>query len=276
MENEVSQEIEPKVLQEAESQGWVSKDKFRGNEQDWVDANTFVKRGREILPILRKNNENLIKDLNSTKEQLKEFREAAEEFKNFQRESYERKANEYERRIQDIKDSRAQAITDGDGQKVSALDDALDEAKESFKEAKEAVKNVISTKEPDPTPATVDPSLQTWLDNNAWFGQDRRMTSMVNGIGENLRMEFPGLKGQAFLDKVDEVLVEEFPNKFGTKKQSSSGNSRVESGSGRQSRANGGGHSYENLPSDAKTACDRFVKQKLMTREQYVQDFDWN
>ena len=201
MENEVSQEIEPKVLQEAESQGWVSKDKFRGNEQDWVDANTFVKRGREILPILRKNNENLIKDLNSTKEQLKEFREAAEEFKNFQRESYERKANEYERRIQDIKDSRAQAITDGDGQKVSALDDALDEAKESFKEAKEAVKNVISTKEPDPIPATVDPSLQTWLDNNAWFGQDRRMTSMVNGIGENLRMEFPGLKGQAFLDK---------------------------------------------------------------------------
>jgi len=99
---------------------------------------------------------------------------------------------------------------------------------------------------------------------------------MVNGIGENLRMEFPGLKGQAFLDKLDEVLVEEFPNKFGTKKQSSSGNSRVESGSGRQSRANGGGHSYENLPSDAKTACDRFVKQKLMTREQYVQDFDWN
>ena len=103
MENEVSQEIEPKVLQEAESQGWVSKDKFRGNEQDWVDANTFVKRGREILPILRKNNENLIKDLNSTKEQLKEFREAAEEFKNFQRESYERKANEYERRIAVLK-----------------------------------------------------------------------------------------------------------------------------------------------------------------------------
>jgi hypothetical protein len=30
------------------------------------------------------------------------------------------------------------------------------------------------------------------------------------------------------------------------------------------------------LPSEAKAACDRFVKQKLMTREQYVADFDWN
>jgi hypothetical protein len=81
------------------------------------------------------------------------------------------------------------------------------------------------------------------------------------------------LKGQAFLDKLDEVLAEEFPNKFG-KKQSPS--SRVESGSGRQSRSGGNTQSYDNLPPEAKSACDRFVKQKLMTREQYVADFDWS
>jgi hypothetical protein len=99
------------------------------------------------------------------------------------------------------------------------------------------------------------------------------MTAVVNGIGESLRVEFPMLKGQPFLDKLDEVLAEEFPNKFG-KKQSI--RSRVESGSGRQSRGSSNSQSYDNLPSEAKAACDRFVKQKLMTREQYVQDFDWN
>lgn len=276
-EASVTNETSPEVRHEAESQGWVPKERFRGNENDWVDAETFVKRGREILPILRKNNENLIKDLNQTKEQLKEFREAAEEFKRFQRESYERKATDYERRIQEIKDSRAQAITDGDGQKVNALDDALDEAKESFREAKQAVKDVVSTKEPvaTETAATIDPSLQLWLDRNNWFGEDRRMTSIANGIGESLRLEFPGLKGQPFLDKLDEVLVEEFPNKFGGSKKSVSA-SRVESGSGRQSRSSSNAQSYDNLPSTAKDACDRFVKQKLMTREQYVQDYDWN
>ena len=87
-ENVTSNEVAPEIVQEAESQGWVSKERYRGNESDWVDAETFVKRGREILPILRKNNENLVKDLNATKEQLKEFREAAEEFKKFQKESY--------------------------------------------------------------------------------------------------------------------------------------------------------------------------------------------
>jgi hypothetical protein len=271
-ESVTSNEVSPEVQHEAESQGWVHKERFRGNESDWVDADTFVKRGREILPILRKNNENLIKDLQATKDQLKEFREAAEEFKKFQRDSYERKAQEYESQIQGIKESRAQAISDGDGQKVNALDDALDQAKENFKEAKQSVKDVVSAKDPEPTPEAIDPGLQAWLDRNTWFGQDKRLTGMVNGIGESLRLEFPLLKGQAFLDKLDEVLAEEFPNKFG-KKQSPS--SRVESGSGRQSRSGGNAQSYDNLPPEAKSACDRFVKQKLMTREQYVADFDW-
>ncbi|CAB4131958.1 hypothetical protein UFOVP135_38 [uncultured Caudovirales phage] len=274
-ENVTSNEVAPEIIREAESQGWVPKERFRGNESDWVDAEIFVKRGREILPILRKNNENLMKDLTATKEQLKEFREAAEEFKKFQQETYKRKAQEYEQRIQEIKESRAQAISDGDGQKVNALDDALDQAKDELKEAKQAVRDADKpSAEPESnTPNTVEPGLQVWLDRNTWFGQDRRMTALANGIGESLRAEFPSLKGEEFLEKLDEVLAEEFPNKFG-KKQSPA--SRVESGSGRTGRSSGNAQTYDNLPADAKAACDRFVKQKLMTREQYVADFDWN
>jgi hypothetical protein len=82
------------------------------------------------------------------------------------------------------------------------------------------------------------------------------------------------LKGQAFLSKLDEVLAEEFPNKFGNKQAPTS---RVESGAGRAGRGNSSNApNYDNLPPEAKAACDRFVKQKLMTREQYVADFDWN
>jgi hypothetical protein len=272
-ENVISNNVAPEVVKEAESQGWVPKERFRGNEADWVDADTFVKRGREILPILRKNNENLIKDLNATKEQLKEFREAAEEFKKFQKEAYERKAGEYEARIKEIKESRAQAISDGDGQKVNALDDALDEAKEDLKQAKQAVKEAETVKEPEVTTPAVEPELQAWLDGNDWFGTDKRMTSIANGIGESLRLEFPLLKGKAFLEKLDEVLAEEFPNKFG-KKQSPA--SRVESGSGRQGRGGNNAQSYDNLPADAKAACDKFVKQKLMTKEEYVASYDWS
>jgi hypothetical protein len=268
-----SNEVPQEILKEAESQGWVPKERFRGNESDWVDADIFVKRGREILPILRKNNENLIRDLQATKEQLRDFREAAEEFKRFQKEAYERKANEYEDRIREIKESRAQAISDGDGQKVNALDDALDQAKEDLKEAKQAVKEADTVKTPEPATQAMEPELQSWLDGNTWFGQDKRMTSIANGIGDSIRLEFPMLKGKPFLDKLDEVLAEEFPNKFGEKKSPAS---RVESGSGRQGRGGSNAQSYDNLPADAKAACDKFVKQKLMTKEEYVQSYDWS
>jgi hypothetical protein len=72
--------VDEGVLKEATGQGWVPKEKFKGNEDDWVDASTFVKRGREILPILRKNNENLVRELNQTKASLQEFKLAADEF----------------------------------------------------------------------------------------------------------------------------------------------------------------------------------------------------
>ena len=271
--NEGSQ-IDEAVVHEAESQGWVPKEKYRGDEKDWVDADQFVKRGREILPILRKNNENLIKELNNTKTQLKEFKEAADEFKAFQQENYDRKIKEAQATITSLKESRAQAITDGDGQRVNALDDAIDIAKEDIVEAKAAKKDdAKTTVEP---PSSIDPTLQGWLDQNEWFGKDKRITKMTNAIGEELREEFPNLQGKAFLDKLDEALEEEFPNRFG-KTERKPPRGTVESGAGRGSpRSALAKHSYDNLPDEAKKACDRFVKQKLMTREQYVSDFDWS
>ena len=264
-------QVDNAVIKEAESQGWVPKERYRGDDKDWVDAETFVKRGREILPILRKHNENLVRELSTTKEQLKEFRQAAEEFKKFQKEAYERKAKEYEQQIDHLKQARAEAISEGDGQRVNALDDQIDEAKEAAKEARQASKTDSSAGQLDP-PASIDPVLQTWIERNDWFGKDMKMTRMTNGLGEALRLENPNLKGQEFLEELDKALREHFPDKFGKRKTPSG---QVESGSN-QGNAPKGKKSYDSLPEEAKKACDRFVKQGLMTREQYVADYDWN
>ena len=37
----------------ARDMGWSPRDSWRGKAEDWIDAETFVKRGTEILPILR-------------------------------------------------------------------------------------------------------------------------------------------------------------------------------------------------------------------------------
>ena len=81
---------------EARAQGWVPQEEFRGRENDWVDAETFVKRGREILPIVRKNNEKLLKELKEARAIAEEARSTAKEFQKFQKEQYERKAKDLE------------------------------------------------------------------------------------------------------------------------------------------------------------------------------------
>jgi transcription elongation GreA/GreB family factor len=265
--NEISYESE------ARAQGWVSKEEFRSDERDWVDAETFVRRGREILPIVRKNNEKLLKELNEAKRDAQEAKAAAKEFQKFQQEQYERKAQELEEKLSLIKQAKREAINSGDGDRVVELDDMTDVLKADIQKAKEAavVKPVESPKQDQ----VVDVNLQNWLDKNDWFGVDKRTTGIANGLAEAIRLENPGLQGQAFLQKLDEELGDVLPAKFGKQKPKNpmDGEALNTSASGRQPK---GKRAYESLPSDAKAACDRFVKQGLMTKEEYIQSYDWS
>src|SRR6266436_2695776 len=86
--------------EEASRDGWVPKDEFHGAESDWVDAATFVERGKAINPILRKNNERLMKEINKQKAEIEELRLTTKEFgEEFQKMT----ANAYKRAVADVK-----------------------------------------------------------------------------------------------------------------------------------------------------------------------------
>jgi hypothetical protein len=262
----------PQYESEARAQGWVAQDEFRGSESDWVDAETFVRRGKEIMPILRKNNEKLLKELGEAKKIAEEAREAAKEFREYQKEQFERKTKDLESQLEQLKQAKREAITQGDGDRAIAIDDAMDDLKEQRIEAKQDLK-AAEDKAKEVPQVTADPSLNEWMERNDWFGKDTRLTGVANGLGVELRRENPNLQGKSFLDKLDEELAAMLPEKFGKKRVqnpmegSPNGTARPSSGSGKKS--------YNNLPPEAKAACDKFVKQGLMTKEAYVAEYDW-
>ena len=56
----------------ARAQGWRPKDEYNGNPDRWVDAEAFVKRGEEELPVVRERNRHLesrVTELNQKLEQ---------------------------------------------------------------------------------------------------------------------------------------------------------------------------------------------------------------
>jgi len=148
----------------------------------------------------------------------------------------------------------------------------MDELKEQRLEAKEELK-AAEEKAKETPQVTADPTLNAWIEKNEWFGPDKRLTAIANGLGVEIRREFPNLNGQAFLDKLDQELREAMPDKFGKKtvpnpmEGSPNGTARPSVSSGKKT--------YTNLPAEAKAACDKFVKQGLMTKEQYVAEYDW-
>jgi hypothetical protein len=100
------------------------------------------------------------------------------------------------------------------------------------------------------------------------------MTYVANGLGSSVRKQFPHLTGRAFLDKLDEKIVEYFPQKaLGNKAKGSA----VDSTGNVRGGTTSGKKSYDNLPDDARQACDRFIKQGwIKSKQEYVDSYDWN
>jgi hypothetical protein len=269
-----AQAVNEQTQKEARLFGWVPKEEFRGSEDDWVDAEVFVKRGKEINPILRKNNELLMKKLDEKAKEIDSIKASVEEFKKFQKESFERKTAEYEVQIAQLKSQKREAIAEGNGDLVVDIDDQIDSLKEAQREAKEAAKAKPEPEQPAQVSIPDDPELQGWLNKNTWFGNDIEMTELANTLGSSVRKQFPHLTSRAFLEKLDDKIREYMPNKFlGNKaKGSAVDSSGSVRGSGSSSKK-----SYDNLPDDAKQACDRFIKNGwIKSKQEYVDSYDWN
>lgn len=260
----------PVVETEARTQGWVPKTEFRGKEEDWIDAETFVKRGREINPILKQNNDRLRRELDLQKKETESLRAGVEEFKKFQKEQTELRVKKYEEEIKSLREEKKQAISSGDGERAVQIDDQIDALKEEKASVKQEAKETPPAKADEP----LAPEVVEWIDKNGWYKRDVHMMAITNEEAEKIKMYHPHLTGKEFFDKLDEALEKKFSLETLGREKKSKPRNPVEGATGSGSVSGSKGkETYENLPAEARTACDRFVKQKLLTKEQFVVDY---
>lgn len=260
----------------ARAEGWRPKEQFRGDPDEWVDAETFVRRGREINPILRRNNERLQSEINRLGGQLKEATDAV---KNLQEYNAKLEQKAYERAIKKIKEERRAAIASGDHATAAELEDELDELREQKPEP------APPPKKEEPAAQQQDPILVAWMsENKSWFNDDPDNEEMViyaNTVGQMLRRRDPQMqkwKGQSFLDEIRARVVKQFPDRFGRR---AGGSAMVEGSggpaSGEGAGGKGGSKSLASLPAEARSQFKQLnsekwyqdlAKSKNMTTEQ--------
>ena len=119
---QVAQESEAKTL------GWVPKEAFNGDPDQWRPADAYLKRGKEINGFLRKDLEK-IKSAHAA--EIAELRETLEEFKTFHNTSL---VEAKKKVIEDLKAEKVTAIEQGDGASVVELDDQIEKVKEDGKD----------------------------------------------------------------------------------------------------------------------------------------------
>jgi len=252
---------EPEVEQKARSMGWVPKDEFRGDPDKWVEAERFVERGENELPILRERYRNLDKQLKETQDTLKKLAEH----------HHKVSEREYSRAYEDLKRQRAEAIASGDSQAFEKADSDLEKLRENKPEQVDG---------PDEKHTPEDEAyFNQWMNDNKWYQTDSAMAGAADAVGQELYNE--GYRGKALLDNITKRVKAEFPQKFkNPKREGANSVEGAPSGSRKQS-----GKGYADLPPDAKQACDKFVKQGVFmgengkplpqdkAREQYVKEY---
>ncbi len=244
-------EVDEETLSLAKSMGWVPEDQYRGNKDNWVDAQAFVDKGMNDLPILRER----------VRAQAKEMEQMNRDIEDFRRHHEETAQREYQKAMRDLQERERKSVEEGDT-----------EAYDKLQKEKIAI-----AQQHRPAQPRENPVLTEWKNNSEWYGKDAEMTQYAESISDYVadkarregRQNIFGTK--QFLEEVETEVKARFRDRFENPNRNEP--PAVESG-GRQRRSKTG-RSYADLPADAKKACDRFVRRGLTTREQYVQDYEW-
>lgn len=245
---EIISDVDPNEVR-ARAQGWVPKEEFRGEAERWIDARSFVERGETILPIMRERNERLEKEIRGMKKSFEEFSE-------FHRQTAEKA---YQKALKEIEQRKLGAVERADT--------------EEYKDA-ELERVELEKSKPVPKVEKVEgpPELQEFQKSNAWYGIDRELTDEADALGGAYIKQ--GIPYSKMLEKVQETIKKLHPEKFTNIRRD--GVSLVESVSSETGLPKkGNSRAYENLPAEAKAQCDKWIKSGLLTKEQYIRDYQW-
>jgi hypothetical protein len=238
---EQTPELTP-VQQEALSSGWVPKEEFNGEQEKWVDAAEFLRRGE------------LFKKIEAQGRELKDVRRALVEMKKLHSSVQE---VEYKRALETLKAQKKTALEEGDADAVIAADERIDLVKEQQRQ-------LATVQEDIPQAGEAHPEFVEWTQRNQWYTSSTPMKAFADALGQELASQ--GLTPPQVLKRVEEEVRKEFPNKFQNPRQNRA--SPVENGNSRSSSSS----SSFQLSPDERRVMQTFVRTGAMTEAEYIKE----
>lgn len=197
-EAEVTQEVDPAVVEQAQKYGWKSPDDWKGDppEGGHLSPEEYLGRPHVQVRIQAEQIEALKSDLDgvkqSSQQQLESMRKMSED-------AAERRREAHQAEIQRIEQEMRTAASEADTERYEALEKNRNEALE----ARDAV---------DAAPSQSVPEVAEWQSKNPWFKTDLYAQSEAVNVSERV-MKLGGSVGDQ-LAAVDRHMRRHFPELF--------------------------------------------------------------
>lgn len=257
----------------ARAMGWVPREEFRGPPENWRDADEFIRRGEEEMPILRERNRDLARKVSELERTTQEFNQRVASLDRMNQLALQRQRDQligqYEAAIRD-------AVRMGDEQRYDQLTRDRGQALHNFDT------HVQEVAQPKPQPVKFDENgfvalpqteaqaRQEWLRSNPWFTADPELNQVAQHAHMRLLKEKPNLSLAENLAETTKYVRQRYADRFG-----STAAPAVEGGGGRiPSAAASRKRTVSDIPASDRAIGERHVREGLYKDiNEWAQDY---
>lgn len=242
----------------ARAMGWVGKDEFRGPAEHWRDADEFVKRGEDELPILRERNKDMARKVAEFEERVaRQEREFADRVGKIERMSTAALVRQREQITAEYEAAKRHAVADGDTQRYDQLSRDQGQAVRQFDEQYHQATAQPQRQQGPDLPPHVAAEVSVWTEQNQWFNSDPILNQYAQTVHMHLNQSKPGLALRDNLAEVAREVRQRFPEKFNMERRSSP--TAVESGGGGLPSGGRRARGIADIPAEERRIGQEFV-----------------
>lgn len=239
--------------QEALNQGWVPKDQFKGDRDNWTDAGEYIRRGK------------LIDRIGSQSKELQRMQKTNEELINLVKKQSERIAEE---KANEALQQKREAISLGDVESAEKLEHKYNEYVQEQEMIKGQSKN-NQQQELAPEYHEFVGRNKNWLNNDT--PENAAMVMYADKLEQSLQKNSPDLSLNERLDEVEKSVKTFFANKFENSNRKRAPAVEHKTAAPKRDPKK---ITFDDLPDDAKRIVNNFVRVDVsgkLSRDEYAQ-----
>lgn len=265
----------------ARAMGWVSKDEFRGPPENWRDADEFVRRGEEELPIVRERNRDLTRKLADLEAKLNQRDQTyTQQVQRLERMSQLALERQYDQLRSSYETAMREAVQMGDvqrydqlrqdyGHQVNAFQNQLRQDVGQPQQPQFDQQRQQRPNQPFPPPVQAQgeippqdrSTIDQWAARNPWFTTNDELHAAMQLEYVKVKRNNPNMALGDALSTAEKNLKGQYADMFGMGRPT--GGQTVEGGSGRVPVSFTRTRGARDLPADARAQGQRFVKDGL-------------